>query len=122
MENIYELYKRIMKHDQKAVDEIESLEQAKDVIKMIIEKNHISYRQEVMYPIIVALRECSFRMIEESGGKKECTKNRYSYRTMEACEGYEFEEIKLSEINESESLLDIQKKYYGKNIWLLLDK
>ena len=118
MENIYELYKRIMKHDQKAVDEIESLEQAKDVIKMIIEKNHISYRQEVMYPIIVALRECSFRMIEESGGKKECTKNRY----MEACEGYEFEEIKLSEINESESLLDIQKKYYGKNIWLLLDK
>lgn len=121
MENIYELYKRIMKHDKKAVDEIESLEQAKDIIKMIIEKNHIYYRQETMYPIIVALRECSFRMIEESGGKKECTKNRYGYRTMEACEGYEFEEIKLSEIDVNKSVFDIRKKYYGKNIYLVLD-
>lgn len=121
MENIYELYKRIMKHDKKAVDEIESLEQAKDIIKMIIEKNHIYYRQETMYPIIVALRECSFRMIEESVGKKECTKNRYGYRTMEACEGYEFEEIKLSEIDVNKSVFDIRKKYYGKNIYLVLD-
>lgn len=122
MENIYELYKRIMKHDKKAVDEIESLEQAKDVIKMIIEKNHIYYRQEVIYPIIVALRDCSFRMIEESGGKMECTKNRYGNRTIEACERHDFEEIKLSDIDMSESLFDIRKKYYGKNIWLLLDQ
>lgn len=122
MTSVYELYKRIMKHDMKAVDEIESLEQAKDVIKMIIEKNHIYYRQEVMYPIIVALRNCSFRMIEESGGKMECTKNRYGNRTIEACERYDFEKIKLSEIDVSESLFNIRKKYYGKNIYLLLDE
>jgi len=31
----YGLYKRIMKHDPKAIDEIESLEEAKEIIKMI---------------------------------------------------------------------------------------
>lgn len=31
----YNLYKRIMKHDQKAIDEIESLEEAKEIIKMM---------------------------------------------------------------------------------------
>lgn len=29
------LYKRIMKHDIKAIDEIQSLEEAKEIIKMI---------------------------------------------------------------------------------------
>lgn len=33
-----------------------------------------------------------------------------------------FEEVKLSDINVSESIFELQKKYYGKNIWLLLDK
>lgn len=33
--NIYCLYKRIMKHDPKAIEEIESLEEAKEIIKMI---------------------------------------------------------------------------------------
>lgn len=32
----YGLYKRIMKRDPKAIDDIESLEEAKDIIKMII--------------------------------------------------------------------------------------
>lgn len=122
MENICELYKRIMKYDMEVVDEIESLEQAKGVIKMMLEKYRIHCRQEIMYPIIVALRECSFRMIKESGGKKECTKNRYGSRTMEACEGYEFEEIKLSEIDVNKSVFAIRKKYYGKNIYLVLDE
>lgn len=31
----YRLYKRIMKHDSSAIDEIESLEEAKEIIKMI---------------------------------------------------------------------------------------
>lgn len=31
----YGLYKRIMKHDPKAIDEIETLEEAKEIIKMI---------------------------------------------------------------------------------------
>lgn len=35
MDKMYGLYKRIMKHDLKAVDEIESLDEAKKIIKMI---------------------------------------------------------------------------------------
>ena len=31
----YGLYKRIMKHDPKAIDEIESLDEAKEIIKMM---------------------------------------------------------------------------------------
>lgn len=71
---------------------------------------------------IIALRECSFCMIEEFDGKMECTKNRYGNRTMEDCEGYNFEEVKLSDISVSESTFELQKKYYGKNILLLLNK
>lgn len=31
----YNLYKRIMKHDLKAIDEIESLEEAKEILQMM---------------------------------------------------------------------------------------
>lgn len=31
----YNLYKRIIKHDPKAIDEIESMEEAKEIIKMM---------------------------------------------------------------------------------------
>ena len=34
-DKIYKLYKRIMKHDPRAIDEIESLEEAKKIIKMM---------------------------------------------------------------------------------------
>lgn len=34
-ERKYELYKRIMKHDPNAIDEIKSLEEAKEIINMI---------------------------------------------------------------------------------------
>lgn len=122
MSNVYELYKRTMKHDQKAVDEIESLEQAKDIIKMILQTDINNARITIKKRQIIALRECSFCMIEESNGKVECTKNRFGNRTMEDCEGYNFEEVKLSDINVSESTFELQKKYYGKNIWLLLNK
>lgn len=36
MNNLYELYKRIMKYDSKAIDKIDSLEDAKKIIAMII--------------------------------------------------------------------------------------
>ena len=36
MKNIYGFYKRIVKRDTKAIDEIESLEQAKEIIKMLV--------------------------------------------------------------------------------------
>ena len=34
--NIYSLYKRIMKRDPKAVDDINTLEEAKEIIKMLV--------------------------------------------------------------------------------------
>lgn len=34
-DRIYELYKRIMKHDPKAIDEIETLKEAKEIINMM---------------------------------------------------------------------------------------
>lgn len=121
MSNVYELYKRIMKHDQNAVDEIESLEQAKDIIKMILQTDtnnaHITMKKRQ----IIALRECSFCMIEEYNGKVECTKNRFGNRTMEDCEGYNFEEVKLSDINASESTFELQKKYYGKKHLVIVE-
>jgi hypothetical protein len=127
--NVYELYKRIMKHDIKAVDQIQSLEDAKYIIKMMLKTNVDIYNgQGIMSQMfmkkrqIIALRECSFCMIEEFDGKMECTKNRYGNRTMEDCEGYNFEEVKLSDISVSESTFELQKKYYGKNILLLLNK
>lgn len=36
MADIYELHKKIMKYDLKAIDEIETLDQAKEIIKMIV--------------------------------------------------------------------------------------
>lgn len=39
MSDIYELYKRIMKHDLNAIDDIETLNQAKEIIKMILSSN-----------------------------------------------------------------------------------
>lgn len=35
MNNIYDLYKHIMKHDPKAVDDIQTLDEAKEIIKML---------------------------------------------------------------------------------------
>lgn len=74
-------------------------------------------RMQIMY-----LCDCAFCVVEEFNGKVECTKNRYGNRTIKACKDYNFEEVKLSDISVSESVFDIQKKYYGKNIWILLDR
>lgn len=35
-DNIYGLYKKIVKRDPKAIDEIETLEEAKEIIKMLV--------------------------------------------------------------------------------------
>jgi adenine C2-methylase RlmN of 23S rRNA A2503 and tRNA A37 len=48
----YGLYKRIMKHDQKAIDEIETLEQAKEIIKMMTGNVYLNgeiYNQFIKY-------------------------------------------------------------------------
>ena len=90
--------------------------------------NKIYEGQGIIHPMflkkkqIMYLRDCAFCVVEESDGKAECTKNRYDDRTIKACKDYNFEEVKLSDISVSESIFDIQKKYYGKNIWLLLNE
>lgn len=69
---------------------------------------------------IMALRESAFCVVEKSDKETECTKNRFGDRTLKACEEYDFEEIKLSDLNGT--VADIHKKYYGRNIWLLLEE
>lgn len=69
---------------------------------------------------IIALRESAFCVVEESNKETECTKNRFGDRTLKACEEYDFEEIKLSDLNGTVG--DVHKKYYGRNIWLLLEE
>lgn len=69
---------------------------------------------------IMALRESAFCVVEKSDKETECTKNRFDDRTLKACEKYDFEEIKLSDLNGT--VADIHKKYYGRNIWLLLEE
>ena len=39
---IYELHKRIMKNDMDAIDKIETLEEAKEIIKMIVSNIFLS--------------------------------------------------------------------------------
>ena len=42
VENKYGLYKRIMKRDPKAIDEIDSLDEAKEIIKMIMGNTYLN--------------------------------------------------------------------------------
>ena len=42
IENKYGLYKRIMKRDPKAIDEIDSLDEAKEIIKMIMGNTYLN--------------------------------------------------------------------------------
>lgn len=82
--------------------------------------------QGIVYPMftkrvmIIALRESAFCVVEESSKETDCTKNRYGNRIIEDCKDYEFEEIKLSELNGTVS--EIHNRYYGRNIWLLLEQ
>ena len=69
---------------------------------------------------IMALRESAYCVVEELNKESKCTKNRFGNRIVEACKDYDFDEIKLSELDGTIS--DIHKRYYGKNIWLLLDE
>lgn len=47
MNNVYDLYKRIMKHDPKAIDDIQTLDEAKKIIKMLASR--VVYFNNEMY-------------------------------------------------------------------------
>ena len=47
----YGLYKRIVKRDPKAIDEIESLDEAKDIIKMIVDSTQGIKVDNGLYPM-----------------------------------------------------------------------
>lgn len=78
---------------------------------------HPMFTKRIM---IMALRESAFCVVEESNEQTECTKNRFGNRTLDACKDYEFEEVRLSDLNGTAYY--IHKKYHGRNIWLLLDE
>lgn len=68
--NKYGLYKRIMKHDPKAIDEISSLEEAKDLIKMItgnVYLNSEAYQieQEMMDKLLSGDKKVVDKLIEQ---------------------------------------------------------
>ena len=56
-------------------------------------------------------------MVEESTNGIECTKNRFSNRTMNGCKNVTFEKIELSKIDND--IHHIRKEYYGRNLFLV---
>ena len=47
----YDLYKRIMKRDPKAIDEIETLDEAKEIIKMLVGSTQCIKTNNGLYPM-----------------------------------------------------------------------
>lgn len=64
------------------------------------------------------LREVTFVMVEELTNGIECTKNRFSNRTMNGCKNITFEKVELSKIDNDISY--IRRKYHGRNLWVML--
>lgn len=50
-DNIYGLYKKIAKRDPKAIDEIKTLEEAKEIIKMLVGSAHGIKTDNSLYPM-----------------------------------------------------------------------
>ena len=70
--------------------------------------------------LIKILREVAFCVIEETSNGVNCSKNRFGERNVYDCKDYDFEKVKLSELNCGAT--EINTLYYGKNIWLLLEQ
>ena len=80
----------------------------KDVIYMTYEET-----QKIKH-----LREVTSVMVEESTNGIECTKNRFGNRTMDGCKNVTFEKIELLKIDND--IHHIRRKYYGRNLWVML--
>lgn len=70
--------------------------------------------------IIKHLREVTFCMVEESNEETDCTKNRFGNRVMDELNNIKFDKVKLSQI--SDNIPKVRERFYGKNLWLLLDE
>lgn len=70
--------------------------------------------------LINYLEESAFCVVKEFKEEIIYTKNRYGNRTMSACKEIDFEKVKLSELNGT--INEIHNKYYGRNIWLLMEQ
>lgn len=64
------------------------------------------------------LREVTFVMVEELTNGIECTKNRFSNRTMNGYKNITFEKVELSKIDNDISY--IRREYHGRNLWVML--
>ena len=82
---------------------------------MLKDVNNMTY-EEIRK--IKHLREVTSVMVEESSNGIECTKNRFGSRTMDSCKNVTFEKIELSQIDND--IPYIRKKYYGKNLLVVL--
>ena len=64
------------------------------------------------------LREVTSVMVEEASSGIECTKNRFSNRTMDSCKNITFEKVELSKIDNDISY--IRREYHGRNLLVIL--
>lgn len=66
----YNLYKRIMKHDPKAIDEIESLEEAKEIIQMMCGNVYLNgrlYQMQRDFAETLKERDCTDIEVKTKG-------------------------------------------------------
>lgn len=69
---------------------------------------------------IKILKDVAFCVVEETSYGVNCTKNREDKLSVYDCKDYDFIKVKISELICDEK--EIQKLYYGKNVWLLLEQ
>lgn len=69
---------------------------------------------------IQILEESASCVIEETNRGVICTKHREGELNVYDCKDYDFIKVKLSELSCDEK--EVQKLYYGKNVWLLLEQ
>lgn len=72
------------------------------------------------YRLVMYLMETTFCFVKEFKDGIDVVKNRFGYDTIDDIKGYEFEKIKLSELDGERH--DIITKYHGKNVWLLMEE
>ena len=79
--------------------------------------NSIIFAKRLLIETIISSASC---VVVEYENISCCVKNRMGYKNIRACKDYTFEYVKLSEIKGIIS--DLQKKFYGRKIWLLLEE
>lgn len=127
MDNKYGLYKRIMKRDLKAINEIETLEEAKEILKMVMGSNQGIKSNNGLYPFkndvrmkIKLLQETVSTLILDNGVTQECLKDRCQFFERKGFNKESYEVININNISNDIINNGSWKEYYAKNIWVIV--